>query len=92
MFADQQMEAGNGAFLLGMFLTYVRVWENSLAASAGVHAGMVYIKVILRKVPLLPIATGSPQFFPIDLRESLIFHVLLVLGCVVLHHMCRERA
>lgn len=86
-------QLGFGLFLLGMFLTYIRVWQNSIAASAGVHAGMVFIKVVLRKVPLLPIAAGSPHLFPIDLRESLILHALLLAGCIVLHaHIKQKRS
>lgn len=72
-----QWQLGLGLFLLGMFLTYIRLWKG-FAASAGAHAGLVYIKVILRKIPLLPIVTGSPYLFPIDLRESLIVHALLI--------------
>lgn len=77
-------QLGLGLFLLGMFLTYVRVWQNSLAASAGVHAGLVFIKVVLRKVDLLPIIGGSRYLFPVDLRESLIVHLLLTIGCIMI--------
>lgn len=79
-----QWQLGLGLFLLGMLLTYIRLWWGSMAASAGAHAGLVYLKVILRKIPLLPIAAGSPFLFPVDLRESLLVHVLMVLGCWLL--------
>lgn len=80
-----QWQLGLGLFLLGMLLTYIRVWWGSMAASAGAHAGLVYLKVILRKISLLPIAATSPFLFPVDLRQSLIVHILMILGCYVLH-------
>lgn len=72
-----QWQLGLGLFLLGTLLTMIRVYYRSIAASAGAHAGLVLIKVVLRKIPLLTIATGSTYLFPIDLRESLIVHAVM---------------
>lgn len=63
---------GLGLFFLGTMLTMIAVWQQSLAASAGAHAGLVFIKVMLRKVPLITIFSHSSGCFPVDLRTSAI--------------------
>jgi len=78
-------QLGLGLFLLGAFLSLIAEWKQTLAASAGVHAGLVYVKVLLRKFPIITIPASSPYLFPIDLRESLIVHALLLCGSVFVY-------
>lgn len=81
---------GLGLFLLGMTLTIIAQWQRSLAASAGAHAGLVFIKVVLRKVPLVVIPANAGLLFPTDLRTSLLtLEVLLV--AIVAFFACFSR-
>ena len=79
-----QWQLGLGLFYLVCFLTYLNLWKNSLAASAGAHAGLVFIKVVLRKVPLVPLVSGSTFLFPLDLRESVLVHGILLVALYLL--------
>jgi len=48
----------------------------------GAHAGLVYIKVLLRRIPLITIPTAIPWWFSPDLRQSIIIHILFALAIV----------
>ena len=76
-------QLGLGLFLLGLFLNLVMVWQRSIAAGAGVHAGLVIVKAILRKIHILPVLAGSLYWFPIDLRQSFFTHIMLFIGIVL---------
>ena len=67
-----------GLFLLGFLLNTVFAATGVLAANMGMHAGMVYIKVIQRKLPILTFlpATQLPAWVDPDLRACLLVHVL----------------
>jgi len=87
-----QWQLGLGLFLLGLFLNLVMVWQKSIAAGAGVHAGLVVVKAILRKIHILPLAAGSPYLFPIDLRQSLFVHLLLSAGIAFVWNKMTKKA
>ena len=59
---------GLGLFLLGLLLNQVFVITKKLYTGMGIHAGLVFVKVILRRAPFL-------QLVP-DLRQSHVVHVL----------------
>ncbi|MGD1997865.1 MAG: CPBP family intramembrane metalloprotease [Candidatus Dependentiae bacterium] len=75
---------GTGLFLLGMLLTIIAVWQRSLAASAGAHAGLVFIKVLLRKIPLVAIPLNTSLLFPDDLRTSVVTIEIMMVAIVAL--------
>jgi len=71
-------QLGLGLFLLGVFLTTIMERSGTIAASAGAHAGLVLIKVVLRKFPIIIVTGNSLFLFPADLRMSLITHAALL--------------
>ncbi len=84
-------QLGVGLFLLGLFLTYVMSYMETIAASAGAHAGLVFIKVVLRKFPLLVITENNHLFFPEDLRMSVITHLLLLGSSIYLNTIFKQK-
>lgn len=78
---SSQWQLGLGLFLLGMFLATLAHRHQTLAASAGFHAGIVFIKVMLRKVPAVTLASSNHLFWPIDLRQSLVVQLLFLGSC-----------
>lgn len=84
---------GLGLFLLGMLLNIIFAMTEKLYIGMGVHAGLVYVKVFLRRIPCITYATTLPWWFDIDLRQSFIVHI--VFGCaiivlLVINH-CKKR-
>jgi len=63
-----EWKLGLGLFLLGLLLNQVFVITRKLYAGMGIHAGLVFVKVILRRAPFL-------MFIP-DLRQSHVVHFL----------------
>lgn len=76
---------GIGLFLLGVLLNYIYINQNSLAASIGAHAGLVYIKVFFRKIPLITIP--ETRWFHPDLRQAILVHILFI--CAILFFSSR---
>lgn len=70
---------GLGLFLLGFLLNQVFIITNKLYTGMGIHAGLVFVKVILRRAPFL---VGIP-----DLRQSHIVHVLFL--CTITYLLAR---
>ena len=69
---------GIGLFLLGLFLNLIFIITKKLYTGMGIHAGLVFVKVIMRRIPFL---TFSPQatcslWFTQDLRQSLLIHLV----------------
>jgi membrane protease YdiL (CAAX protease family) len=62
---------GLGLFLLGLLLNQVFIITKKLYTGMGIHAGLVFVKVILRRAPFL---SSVP-----DLRQSHIVHILFIL-------------
>ncbi|MFH1644135.1 MAG: CPBP family intramembrane glutamic endopeptidase [bacterium] len=71
---------GLGLFLLGFLLNTVFAITNKLYAGMGIHAGLVFVKVVLRKARFLIIPGAClPFWLNSDLRQCLIVHILFVL-------------
>ncbi len=77
---------GLGLFLLGLFLNLIFIVTKKLYAGMGVHAGLVFVKVLLRRLPLLAYAPISmiPWWLDIDLRQSPLVHAALLIGCILI--------
>jgi len=68
---------GLGLSLLGFLLNIIFILTGKLYTGMGAHAGLVFIKVFLRRLPFiqfLPIMT-LPIWVHQDLRQSLLVHV-----------------
>lgn len=77
---------GTGLFLLGLLLNLIFILTGKLYTGMGAHAGLVFVKVFLRRIPFvvfLPVEQ-LPFFVDKDLRQSLIFHLAFVLIDVIL--------
>ena len=76
---------GLGLFLLGFLLNTVFVITGKLYAGMGIHAGLVFVKVVLRRARfiVMPIS-GLPFWINSDLRQSLIVHALFLILIVSL--------
>jgi membrane protease YdiL (CAAX protease family) len=77
-----QWRLGLGLFLLGFMLNLLFALTGKLYIGMGAHAGLVYIKVLLRRIPLITIPTVIPWWFSADLRQSIIIHILFALAIV----------
>jgi membrane protease YdiL (CAAX protease family) len=75
---------GLGLFLLGFFLNFIYIVTKKLYASMGVHAGLVFVKVLLRRLPLLTFAPLSlmPWWLDKDLRQAPLAHGILLIACI----------
>ena len=74
---------GIGLFLLGVLLAQLFVLSNTLQLGMGAHAGLVFIKVFLRRVPCILYASALPWWLHADLRQSPLVHccfLALILG------------
>ncbi len=71
---------GLGLFLLGFLLNTIFVITGKLYAGMGIHAGLVFVKVVLRRARfiVMPIS-GLPFWINSDLRQSLIVHALFLI-------------
>jgi len=67
---------GLGLFLLGLLLNQIFVITGKLYTGMGVHAGLVFVKVILRRAPFL---ARVP-----DLRQSHVVHLLFAIAITYL--------
>lgn len=75
---------GLGLFLLGMFLNIVYFVTNKLYIGMGIHAGLVYVKVFLRRIPCIEYIPYLPWWINPDLRQSIVTHILFVAVIIVL--------
>lgn len=84
LLVTSEWRLGLGLFLLGMFLNILFFLSNALYIGMGAHAGLVFVKVLLRRIPLITYAPVLPWWFDIDLRQSLLTHSLFLLIIVFL--------
>lgn len=75
---------GLGLFLLGFFLNLLYNITQMLAVGMGAHAGLVFIKVFLRRIPCITYAAALPWWLDVDLRQSFVVHVLLLAAIMVI--------
>jgi hypothetical protein len=62
-------QLGLGLFLLGILLNLIFIDTQKLYAGMGLHAGIVFVKVILRRAPFLIFL--PPNFIPFWIRKDL---------------------
>ncbi len=79
-------QLGVGLFLLGLFLNLIFIITGKLYTGMGAHAGLVFVKVFLRRVPFLVFLDASqlPFFINQDLRQSLLFHLFFLIIDIIL--------
>jgi len=81
-------QLGLGLFLLGTLLNLIFALTGKLYTGMGAHAGLVFVKVFLRRIPaVIPaIRTTTPWWFSPDLREAFPVHLLfiIVIVCIVI--------
>ena len=77
---------GTGLFLLGLLLNLIFILTGKLYTGMGVHAGLVFVKVFLRRIPFVAFlpATQLPFFIDKDLRQSLFVHLVFILVNIIL--------
>ncbi|MFH0898393.1 MAG: type II CAAX endopeptidase family protein [bacterium] len=77
---------GIGLFLLGFSLNIVFITTGKLYAGMGIHAGLVFVKVVLRRIPLFQGQTPDqwPWWFAQDLRQAPLIHILFLLVILIL--------
>jgi membrane protease YdiL (CAAX protease family) len=71
-----EWKLGLGLFLLGLLLNQVFVITKKLYTGMGIHAGLVFVKVIIRRMPFL-------KSVP-DLRQSHLVHILFLCAIIFL--------
>ncbi|MBM3892846.1 CPBP family intramembrane metalloprotease [Candidatus Dependentiae bacterium] len=79
---------GIGLFLLGIMLAQLFIISNTLYIGMGAHAGLVFIKVFLRRIPCLAYTDHLPWWLHSDLRQSPLVHlafILVIIG-IFWHH------
>jgi membrane protease YdiL (CAAX protease family) len=84
---------GLGLFLLGLFLNLVFIATNKLYVGMGIHAGLVFVKVILRRIPILIFSTTSiiPWWLDKDLRQAPLIHLVLLIACLIVIFFNRKK-
>ena len=77
---------GLGLFLLGTLLNLIFIITRKLYTGMGAHAGLVFVKVLLRKIPILTFITSTklPFWINKDLRMAPLTHVLFLIVILVL--------
>lgn len=76
-----QWKLGLGLFLLGLLLNCIFIITKKLYVGMGAHAGLVFIKVALRRLPIIQYAAPLPIYLDPDLRKSLVVH--LFFACII---------
>lgn len=82
---------GLGLFLLGFMLNIIFASQNNLYIGMGAHAGLVYVKVFLRRIPLIHLSTNLPWYIHEDLRQSTAVHSIFILVIVSLIIFYRKK-
>ena len=72
----QNLPTAIGLFLLGFMLNLIFISTKSMYANIGTHAGLVFVKVILRKITFFNFAPALPWFLHSDLRQAPLVHLL----------------
>lgn len=89
----EQWQLGFGLFLLGILLNLAFIISQTLHIPMGIHAGLVFVKVILRRIPLfhhLPSEQWA-WWFNQDLRKSPLVHGLFIIIILVLVFLYRKK-
>jgi membrane protease YdiL (CAAX protease family) len=85
-----QWKLGVGFFLIGVLLNIIFAVTEKLYFCMGAHAGLVFVKVILRRIPFIayPPENLWAWWFAKDLRESPLTHLLfiIVIMAIIIQH------
>lgn len=75
-----QWRLGLGLFLLGLLFNLIFIATDKLYYGMGAHAGLVFVKVILRRIPVIACETNRASYwlFAEDLRQAYITHIMLL--------------
>lgn len=82
----QNWQLGLGLFLLGFLLNLIFIETRKLYTGMGAHAGLVFVKVILRRMPILiflPMA-NTPFWVNRDLRMSNLVHITFIIAIILM--------
>ncbi|KKQ32379.1 MAG: hypothetical protein US49_C0009G0016 [candidate division TM6 bacterium GW2011_GWF2_37_49] len=84
---------GAGLFLLGLLLNLIFIITGKLYAGMGAHAGLVFVKVFLRRVPFLIFLSSAelPFFMDKDLRQSVLVHLVFVIVNLILIYKFKDK-
>lgn len=89
----EQWRLGLGLFLLGIVLNLAFFISQTLYVPMGIHAGLVFVKVVLRRIPFFDHLTPQQWawWFDQDLRKSFLVHGLFTLIILVLIFLHRKK-
>jgi membrane protease YdiL (CAAX protease family) len=84
---------GLGLFLLGLLLNLIFIDTKKLYTGMGAHAGLVFVKIFLRRIPLLTFLPASqlPIWINKDLRMSNLIHVLFSIAVILMIFKTRKK-
>lgn len=84
---------GLGLFLLGLLLNLIFINTETLYAGMGAHAGLVFVKVFLRRIPLLIFlpAAQLPYWINKDLRMSNLIHIFFLITILIMLFKTRKK-
>ncbi len=82
---------GLGLFLLGALLNLIFINTRKLYNNMGAHAGLVFVKVLLRRAPLLIYldVKNLPFWLNKDLRMSNLIHLLFLI--LIIYYLIKNR-
>lgn len=87
-----EWKLGLGLFLLGVLLNQIFVITKKLYTGMGAHAGLVFVKVILRRAPFLYFIPAHQMWlFSKDLRQSHLVHLLFAIVIISLFTKYRKK-
>jgi membrane protease YdiL (CAAX protease family) len=75
---------GLGLFLLGFLLNLIFIISGKLYVGMGAHAGLVFVKVLRRRIPFISHPVTLPWWFAVDLRQSLLVHAVFIAVIILL--------
>ncbi|MFA5306901.1 MAG: CPBP family intramembrane glutamic endopeptidase [Candidatus Babeliales bacterium] len=76
-------QLGLGLFLFGFMLNSFFVLTEKLYVGMGVHAGIVFVKVFIRRIPCITYLSILPWWLNGDLRQAPLAHALFGLVAVI---------
>lgn len=81
-----EWQLGLGLFLLGLLLNQTFFLTKKLYTGMGIHAGLVFVKVVLRRAPFLQFIEQSAWHWSIhkDLRQSHVVHLLFIITILLI--------
>jgi membrane protease YdiL (CAAX protease family) len=84
---------GLGLFLLGWLINIIFILTGKLYTGMGAHAGLVFVKVILRRIKIVAFlpATQLPFWVNADLRQSVLIHIFFALIIIILILLNRQK-